>query len=233
MDKEERWDLYINERVHREHKNLDCINPLAEEFVEILKTQCMEFVLDMGCGLGRHMHYLITQGLRVIGCDISSRTLELAEDIAKARGKNLDLVQCDFADMPFNNKVFDAVMAIDSIHHDAKEKIARALREAHRVLKPDGLICLNPISVEDDLFGQGRKLGERLCVIHRIPHYFFDPDEIRSVLERSYFRILTLERDRFKQVRDGKEVTREKFRIIAQKAPRPRGFYRPLPRPLF
>jgi ubiquinone/menaquinone biosynthesis C-methylase UbiE len=233
LDKEDRWDIYIDERLAREKENLCSVNPLAREFAAVLKNEGAGVVLDLGCGLGRHLHYFHELGFRAVGCDISPRTLEMAEEIARSRNVKMEMVQCDFMDLPFNNGVFDGVLAIDAIHHDFLENIFMALREIHRVLCSDGLVCLNPISINDGLFGQGRRLGERLFVLHRIPHYFFDDDEIKYILDRSYFKILHADKDKYVETRDGQEVQREKYRIIARKVCRPRGFYTPMQLPLY
>lgn len=232
MDKEDRWDLYIDERLDREEQKLESVNPLVEEFVEFLEEEEITRVLDMGCGLGRHMHYLFQKKFNAIGCDISPKTLELAEKFAGSKGLKLDFVQCDFTDLPFNSEVFGGVIAIDTIHHDFLENILKALREIHRVLAPDGYVCLNPISTGDELFGQGRKLGDRLFVIHRVPHYFFDSDEIEYVLDRMFFKPVKMSKITFKQVRDGEELKREHFNIIARKIARRRSHFGPLLRSL-
>ena len=232
MDREDRWDIYIAERLKKEQDNLHQVNPLVEDFVSMLEPPGDKILLDLGCGLGRHMHYTACQGFKTIGCDISSRTLESAEDLARGRGLNLEFVQCDFLDLPFNNSVFSGVMAIDSIHHDFLENILGSLREVHRVMKTGALICLNPLSVRDQLLDLGRRMGDRLSLVHRVPHYFFTADEIRFLLERTYFRIVHMDVCSYTQNREGREVFREKFQIIARREEKPRGNFRYMPRPL-
>jgi len=189
--------------------------------------------LDLGCGLGRHMLYFQELGIKAIGCDISSNVVERAEEMARSRGIHLELVQCDYVDLPFNNGIFGGVLAIDAIHHDFLEKIIQTLREIHRVLAPEGFICLNPVSIKDELFGKGRKLGERLFLIHRVPHYFFEKEEIVYLLEQTFFKTIKIEKENYVYEKDGQKLKREKFKIIAQKVIKPRGFFHPSQLPLY
>ena len=223
MDREDRWDIYIAKRLRREKDKLGRINSLVKIFVSMLEPPEGRLLLDLGCGLGRHMHFAADKGFKVVGCDISPKTLEVAEDLARAKELAMEFVQCDFLDLPFNNNVFSGVVAIDAIHHDFLENILSSLREVHRVLAPGGLICLNPLSTRDNLNGRGRKLGDRLYVIHRIPHYFFTAEEVRFILEKSYFQILQMEIEGYTQQRDGEQVYREKFHIIAKKQKKTQG----------
>lgn len=233
MDKEERWDLYIVQHRKREESNLDRINPLVGEFAEILKEKGVNRVLDLGCGVGRHCHYLAKRGFNVVGCDISGNTLEIAERLAKKRNLRIDFIQGDYLDLPFHNEVFEAVISIDTLHHDFFENIYKALREIHRVLTPGGLLCFNPLSVNDELFGQGRKLGEKLFIIHRIPHHFFDLEELKKLLERVSFELEKIEYIRFTRMRAGREIRREKLKIIARKVTKKKVYLSPFQKPLF
>lgn len=233
MDSESRWDLYFLERLEQEKRNLENINPLVEDFADLLQKESIRRVLDLGCGLGRHSHYLAQKKFQVIGCDISGKILEIAEKLAASVNIEMEFVQGDYIDLPFNNEVFGAVLAIDTIHHDFIENIAKAFKEIHRVLAPDGLVCMNPLSVGDKSFGEGRKLGEKLYVIHRIPHYFFDIEELEDLLERTFFKVEILEVVKFNKIVGNKSVCREQFKVIARKLSRRRAFFTPSQRIVF
>ena len=47
------------------------IQPEMPEIVERFKSHDVNFVLDHGCGSGRHVVYLAEQGFEVIGLDIA------------------------------------------------------------------------------------------------------------------------------------------------------------------
>jgi len=220
LDKEDRWDKYIKDNLEREEQNLEKIDPMVGEFAEILKKEAVKRVLDLGCGLGRHAIYLATLGFHTVGLDISEETLRRAEEIAEKKKLHIDFVRGDFLDLPFFDGAFGGIVTVNTIYHDHLENILMALREIHRVLAPDGLVCLNTYSVRDGLFGSGRKLGKQLFLIHRIPHYFFEENEIKYILEQLFFKVESIQTDTGTAEQEGKIVKREKYKIIARKMAR-------------
>jgi SAM-dependent methyltransferase len=89
-------------------------------------------VLDAGCGAG--LFGVVFKGMRrlnaptLIGCDVFAPYLE-----AIPNGVYDDLVCCDIAHLPFRDKVFSGVVAVEVIEHLDKLKGARALKEFERV----------------------------------------------------------------------------------------------------
>jgi 2-polyprenyl-3-methyl-5-hydroxy-6-metoxy-1,4-benzoquinol methylase len=70
-------------------------------------------VLDVGCGSGRHSVAFAEQGAKVVGVDFAPRMIELAKNLARAKGVAAD---CDFRTGAFPEAVpdgpFDASAAI-------------------------------------------------------------------------------------------------------------------------
>jgi ubiquinone/menaquinone biosynthesis C-methylase UbiE len=147
---------------------------------------------------------------------------------AQAHELDIQFVQADYQDLPFYHDIFGGALIIDTIHHDLLENIVKALKEIHRVLEPGGLICLNPPSTRDELFGGVRKLGDKLFVLHRVPHYFFEAEEIETLLRKLNFKIELFKTESYTQNREGQKVYREKFNIIARKTTAKRTYYNPL-----
>ena len=234
MDKEERWDNYITERLDIETGNFRNLSELALLFAVFLKENRVSKLLDLGCGLGRHMHYFTHKGFKVIGCDISEKTLVAAEKLAIDQGLKMDFIRGDYIDLPFYNSIFPAVLAISTIHHDFPESIYRGLKEIHRVMTPGGFFAFDPLSTGDGWFGNGRALGDKLFLIHKIPHYFFDRKELETLLERLYFEILSLSITRYplpESEGEGNQF-REKFHIIVKKIQPKKLYGPPIRRPL-
>lgn len=226
MDKEERWDNYIIERLDIEMDNFKNLSPLAPVFADFLKEKGVNKLLDLGCGLGRHMHYFTLEGFKVIGCDISEKTLVAAEKLASENDLKMDFIRGDYIDLPFYNSIFPAVLSISTIHHDFPESIYRGLKEIHRVMTPGGFFAFDPLTTGDGWFASGRPLGDKLFLIHKIPHYFFDRKEIETLLERLYFEIVSFSLARYPLAEGEGNLFREKFHIIAKKI-QPRKLYGP------
>jgi ubiquinone/menaquinone biosynthesis C-methylase UbiE len=94
-----------------------------------------DYILDLGCGSGRDVHYFTSRGYLVTGIDYSFNLLQLAQ--SRARGK---LVLGEMTSLPLPCDCFDAVWAVGSLLHLTHKKLTLSLREISRVLKKEGLL---------------------------------------------------------------------------------------------
>jgi len=92
-------------------------------------------ILDAGCGTGGSSLRLTRFGT-VIGMDLSA----LAVTAAHARG--LCCVRSSVTSAPFADGSFDVVTCFDVLYHRGVGDDLRALREFHRVLRPQGLLLV-------------------------------------------------------------------------------------------
>ncbi|WP_370023847.1 class I SAM-dependent methyltransferase [Planotetraspora sp. GP83] len=111
-----------------------------------------ERVLDLGCGRGLVLLKAaarVPRG-RVTGVDLwtrdqSGNSQEATWANARAEGvaDRVELVTADMRDLPFESATFDLVVASLAIHNIPDDDgRAEAVREAFRVLKPDGRLRL-------------------------------------------------------------------------------------------
>jgi ubiquinone/menaquinone biosynthesis C-methylase UbiE len=109
-------------------------------------------VLDCGCGPGT-----ITSGFarivapgEVVGTEIEETHVQIARETAAAKNvKNTRFETADLYDLPFAEASFDAVF-ISAVLSNLQEPI-RGLREAHRVLRPGGVIGIKEFDHGGDL----------------------------------------------------------------------------------
>jgi SAM-dependent methyltransferase len=113
-------------------------NPAVVEWVETVPAH--GFVLDLGCGVGRHVVYLAERGFRMAGVDISPTGIRLTEEVCSVRQFNFEGHISDMSVLPWTDETFDAVLSISAIHHHQRQEIVRTLGEVRRVLKPGGLL---------------------------------------------------------------------------------------------
>jgi ubiquinone/menaquinone biosynthesis C-methylase UbiE len=99
-----------------------------------------DYVVDLGCGNGRLLNFLEkNRKIKYLGVDNSKTLLELAK---KHYNKALFL-HADILDLPIENNTVDKALAIASIHHiPSKELRAKAIKEAYRILKNNGVFIL-------------------------------------------------------------------------------------------
>ncbi|HEX2207984.1 MAG TPA: methyltransferase domain-containing protein [Longimicrobium sp.] len=121
-------------------------------------------VLDLGCGYGGPARQLASRyGCRVTGLNLSR--VELDEAVRRTREAGLEdrvtYVQGDFHELDFADASFDVVWSQDSLMYGADKP--RILREAHRVLKPGGMLDVTDILASRDLpEHHRRRLYERV-----------------------------------------------------------------------
>jgi tellurite methyltransferase len=101
------------------------------------------FVLDLGCGVGRHVVYLGGRGFRMAGIDISPTGIDLTNKACADRQISFEGHVTEMTTLPWADGVFDAALSISTIHHHRREGIIRTLGEVRRVLKPGGRLLLD------------------------------------------------------------------------------------------
>ena len=93
--------------------------------------------VDAGCGTGRWPIYLQRLGYRAVGIEISHAGCA----IAKENASDLGILQADVMRIPLRDRSVDAVLSLGVVEHNEAGPLD-ALLEAHRVLRPDGVLIL-------------------------------------------------------------------------------------------
>ena len=98
------------------------------------------FVVDVGCGTGTLTTKLVAEGRKVVGVDGDPSVLTLAR-----RKKDADRVawRVGLSDhLPLSDGVVDALVMSLLLHHLSTHLKKATLTEAHRVLRPGGLLLV-------------------------------------------------------------------------------------------
>jgi SAM-dependent methyltransferase len=87
-------------------------------------------VLEAGCGKGRHTHYALGAGARVIAVDFS-RAVDVAQANCRAAAGERLFVQADLMDLPFSADTFDVAYSFGVLHHlpDPEEGFRRLVAQ--------------------------------------------------------------------------------------------------------
>jgi SAM-dependent methyltransferase len=93
--------------------------------------------LEIGAGYGRFVDVVQRAGGRIVGVDLSTHSIDLAQDFAGFR-PNVFLVQADLFQLPFERKTFQHVFSIGVLHHTpdtekAFTAIARYVRSGGQI----------------------------------------------------------------------------------------------------
>jgi ubiquinone/menaquinone biosynthesis C-methylase UbiE len=113
------------------------LQPVAREVARLADLQPAESVLDAGTGTGNALPFLVGEGRRVVGVDAAPGMLALAARVAPS----VELVEADFASLPFPSASFDVVIAVHALLFG--EDRPAVLQEWRRVTAPGGRLALS------------------------------------------------------------------------------------------
>jgi tellurite methyltransferase len=178
------------------------------------------FVLDIGCGVGRHLVYLGGRGFKVAGVDISPSGIQKSGEVCGERGIAFEGHVGGMDVLPWPDATFDGAFSTSTIHHNLRADIVQSLAEVRRVLKPGGLLLVDfPTTaaldyqemrtqvaswrlteVEPDTFAdQHAEIDEQDDLF--LPHHYCNEADLRDLLRE--FEIIKLWED-LREVEGGK-----------------------------
>ena len=109
-------------------------------------------VLDLGCGLGRHVKFCHEAGLEAYGIDLSSSAVALAHEWAARYGlpdPATRIRQGDARHLPWPDGFFDACVSHGTLDSMPFELACAVVAEMRRVLAPTALFYLDLVSGDD------------------------------------------------------------------------------------
>ncbi len=193
--------------------------PLVKKAAGIFKEKNVSKILDLGCGTGRHIVFLTTEGFDVYGVDISESGLEITKKRLEEIGAESKLKINDMASLDFEDNFFDAVISTFVINHAKIEKFRKIISEVKRILKKDGLFVFTVLSDKDGWFGKGEEIEKNTFLPTMnpeeadVPHHYFSEKELKDELKD--FKILEFKHVLFWSER--RKVNCANFEVICQK----------------
>jgi SAM-dependent methyltransferase len=121
----------------------------------MLRPQGGERILDLACGTGRHSLELVRQGFSVVGVEISSELVEIANKDAAAQSLEATFIKGDLRELDFADE-FDIVLNLNDGavgYFETDEENHRTFEVISRALKPGGQ---NLIQVPNVLYARAR-----------------------------------------------------------------------------
>ncbi|TVP64276.1 MAG: class I SAM-dependent methyltransferase [Nitriliruptor sp.] len=113
---------------------------MAEAICDVGDLRAGERVLDVACGSGPAALVAARRYCEVTGIDFVPTLLERARMRASAEGFDVDFLEADAQDLPFEGDSFDAVLSVYGVQFAPDQQ--RAARELVRVTRPGGRIIL-------------------------------------------------------------------------------------------
>lgn len=150
------YDLYSKEQDYWWHVGKRAIvYSLLSRFWRPGRDPAGRRALDLGCGTGMNLDHLARYA-RPTGTDFSEEALHFCLE----RG-HTSLAKADAAALPFPDRQFDIITALDVIEHLDDDRAA--LAELKRVMKPGGLLVVSVPAYKllwtywDDILGHRRR----------------------------------------------------------------------------
>jgi len=182
------WDEIFSEkgRVFTEPHND------MKRIAELFRKGGVSRILDIGCGTGRHLVYLAKKGFQMFGFDSSQHAIDMSEEWLNEEGLVANIMKYRMEDsFPYEDMLFDAVISIQTIHHNRLQDIKNTVAEIERVLRPQGYIFITvpilsdePVSPDNDW---GLKEVEAGTYLPQkgpesgILHHYFTEEELLEV----------------------------------------------------
>lgn len=113
------------------------VKPCYQYALDLIRLKPTDTLLDVGCGTGYFISLAAPSGADITGFDATAPFIEAA----KQRNPGVTFLTGEMEELPFADNSFDFVTGFNSFQYAAD--VSNALKEARRVLKPQGkLIAL-------------------------------------------------------------------------------------------
>lgn len=116
-------------------------NQTVVEWADILSSGAS--ILDVGCGVGRHVVYLGQRGFRMAGMDLSTTGVQTSREACAAHQIDFDGRVAEMTALPWGDATFDAALSTSVVCHHRHADILKTIGEVWRVLKPGGLFLVD------------------------------------------------------------------------------------------
>lgn len=122
-----------------------------------------ERFLDVACGGGELSLKIAERGCEVHGIDLSEYAIKSAKRLAER-----EKIACEFEaggaeDLPYPDRYFDKVVCSSSLEHFKDD--TKALKEIHRVLKPNGSVVLTTDSFTYPISNELKEVHRKIVYV--------------------------------------------------------------------
>jgi SAM-dependent methyltransferase len=132
--------------------------PAATALADACAVSAGQEVLDVGAGTGNFAIASAREGASVVACDLAPGMVERGRARTDAEGFDVEWLQADVEDLPFEDGRFDCVGSAFGAFIAPRPEVAAA--EMFRVVRPGNTVGLT-VWTADGFFGDLSALGQR------------------------------------------------------------------------
>ncbi len=147
-----------------------------------------QYILDLGCGGGRHTIFLAEEGYQTTAIDFSDSAIKLLEETLRKKSLNATLFNQSIISLPFENNSFDGIVSYAVIYYFIESDIKIIINEIYRTLKSGGKAFIVVRTNRDKRFGQGHEVEKNTYLMQSdftnekdLTIHFFDLMEIKEL----------------------------------------------------
>jgi SAM-dependent methyltransferase len=155
-----RWDKYWRDEAYVARNWLDP-DPDIVRLSHPMKDRKVQRVLDLGCGVGRHLVYLSGQGFETHGLDISAAGVERCQKELAQHQLQATVQVADMFTIPYPDQWFDWVLSVQVIYHTTAAALQQAIRHVRDKLRPGGFFYVTFPPVDNISADSGQEVEPR------------------------------------------------------------------------
>ena len=158
-------------------------------------------ILDLGCGTGLELekYFELNPYAKITGIDLSQGMLEVLK--AKFADKEIKLICNSYFDVPLGERIFDAAVSVESLHHFTKEEKIPLYSKLCKAIKENGYFVLTDYfslseDEEDKHFKEFQKLKKEQGITDKEFYHYDTPltvkHETEALLEAGFSSVEVL-----------------------------------------
>jgi len=157
------------------------------QFVFHLEKHNQKKVYDLGCGIGRHIFFLLDMGFDVYGSDFSIDAVNEVNDRLIKNGYTKRIKHECMTEISEQDESYDAVIAYNVVYHAYSADMIKALYNIYRILKHGGSLLITFQSKRSPMYKKESEVEKGTIVKTEgheagIPHHFIGRNEISQLL---------------------------------------------------
>jgi SAM-dependent methyltransferase len=214
-----RWDKHWRDEAYVARNWLDP-DPDIVRLSRLMKDHKVQKVLDLGCGVGRHLVCLSREGFEVHGVDISSAGVERCQQELGQRQLQATVQVADMFAIPYPDRYFDWVLSVQVIYHTTAAALQQAIQHVRDKLKAGGFFYVTFPPIDNVSPDSGQEIEPRTYLKEEdgepLLHHYVISEEIDALM--SSFTVLE-KRLEPRESRDeaGKISRRLRWNVLGQR----------------